>query len=72
MRQRLHRRYQDERSEVEIGNVDLATMGIEITTTKRTSVACDSTDIFERPGAESLFIVDREKSTARRDTESVE
>ena len=30
MRQSLHRRHQDESREVEIGDVDLAAMGLEI------------------------------------------
>ena len=39
MRQRLHRGYQDESSEVEIGNVDLATMDLEIMVEMRERIA---------------------------------
>ncbi len=55
MRQRLHRRYHDESSEVEIGNVDLTTMGLEITSNKCASVSLDSFDIFESPSAGNLL-----------------
>ena len=55
MRQRLHRRHQDESGEVEIGNVDLATMGLEIVSKKPASVSLDSFDVFEPAGARNLL-----------------
>jgi len=61
VRQRLHRRYQDESREVEIGNVDFATMGLEITSKKRASVSHDGIDIVELPGAGNLLVQDAVK-----------
>lgn len=55
MRQRLHRRYQDECRGVEIGDVDLAAMGLEIISKEPASVSLDRVDIFESPGAGHLL-----------------
>ena len=55
MRQRLNRRHQDESSEVGIGNVDLAAMGLEIISQESASVSLDSFDILEPPGARRLL-----------------
>lgn len=58
MRQRFHRRYQDKRRAVEIGNVDLVTMGFEISARKRASVPHDGVDIFELFDTWNLLIQD--------------
>ena len=55
MRQGLHRRYEDESREVEVGNVDLAAMGLEIVSKKCASVSLDGFDIFESSGARHLL-----------------
>ena len=39
MRQRLHRRHQDESREVEIGGVDLAPMSLKIASKERASIS---------------------------------
>ena len=60
MCQRLHRRYQDEGRDVEIGDADLMTMGLEIISKKCASVL-HGIDIFEPPGAWNLFVQDAVK-----------
>ncbi len=70
MRQRFHRRYQDKSRAVEIGNVDLVTMGFEISSRKRVSVLHDGVDIFELCGTGDLLIQDtmqRRIDAVRRD-----
>jgi arsenite methyltransferase len=61
MRQSLHRRYQDESRKVEIGDVDLATMSLEITSKERASAPQYGVDIFEPPGAGNFFVQDAVK-----------
>src|SRR6185437_10761456 len=55
MRQRLHRRHEDESGEIEVGNVDLTAMPLEITSNKRASVSLDRVDVLEPPGAGDLL-----------------
>jgi len=61
VRQRLHRGYKDESREIEIGNVDLAAMGLEISAKQRASVSHHGVGVLATRDARNFFVEDAVK-----------